>query len=74
MVGLPTTLIFLLTLMRSVKTTGGMTRKKGMPELQRAKWYQSIPAFSSIHTDMQDFEKLQYYRMIYTRKALNLDK
>lgn len=48
--------------MRSVKTTGGMVRKKGMPELQRAQWFQSIPACSSIHTDMQDFKKLQYCR------------
>lgn len=37
-----------------------MNREKGMSDLQRAQWFLSIPVSSSINTDMQDFEKLQY--------------
>lgn len=72
MAGLPTNLIFLKTLMRSVKTTGGMTRKKGMSELQRAQCFQSITAFSSINIAMQDLKCYSTARGINARKALNL--
>lgn len=39
-----------------------MNREKGMFDLHRAQWFLSIPVCSSINTDMQDFEKLQYCR------------
>ena len=58
--GLPTDLIIEQTLMRSVKITGGMTRGKGMFEIQRAQWLFSMPACSSIDNAMQDFENFQY--------------
>lgn len=58
--GLSTDLIIEQTLMRSVKTSGGMTRGKGMSELQRAKWILSMPACSSINTAMQSFENVSY--------------
>ncbi|CAC5420536.1 unnamed protein product [Mytilus coruscus] len=46
--------------MRSVKTSGGMTRGKGMTEVQRAKWLLSMPACSGINSAMQTVENLQY--------------
>ncbi|CAG2250738.1 unnamed protein product [Mytilus edulis] len=58
--GISTDLAIEQTLMRSVKTSGGMTRGKGMTEVQRAKWLLSMPACSSINSAMQTVENLQY--------------
>lgn len=58
--GISTDLVIEQTLMRSVKTTGGMTRGKGMSEQQRAQWVPSMLACSSINLAMQKVENLQY--------------
>jgi hypothetical protein len=58
--GISTDLVIEQTLMRSVKTTGGMTRGKGMSEQQRAQWVLSMPACSSINLAMQKVENLHY--------------
>ena len=58
--GISTDLVIEQTLLRSVKTTGGMTRGKGMSEQQRAQWVLSMPACSSINLAMQKVENLHY--------------
>ena len=39
--------------MRSVKTTGGLTRGRGMTEMQRLVWVMSMPACADINNAMQ---------------------
>ena len=46
--GLSTDLIIEQVLMRSVKTTGGLTRGRGMSETQRLVWLMSMPACADI--------------------------
>lgn len=58
--GISSDLVIEQTLMRSIKTTGGMTRGKGMSEQQRAQWLLSMPACSGINSAMQRVENLQY--------------
>ena len=41
--------------MRSVKTTGGMTRGKGKAEYQRAQFLLSMPACAAMNVAMQTF-------------------
>ncbi|ESP02014.1 hypothetical protein LOTGIDRAFT_157147 [Lottia gigantea] len=41
--------------MRSVKTTGGLTRGKGMSEVQRLQWLMSMPACASVNAAIQQF-------------------
>ena len=45
--GLSTDLIIKQVLMRSLKSTGGLTRGTGFNELQRALWVMSMPTCSS---------------------------
>ena len=42
------------TLMRGAKTTGGLTRGRGITELERAKWVLSMPACTQVNTAMQE--------------------
>ena len=53
--GLSTDLVIEQVLMRSVKTTGGMTRGKGMSEYQRAQWSLSMPVCAAMNVAMQTF-------------------
>ncbi|XP_073253317.1 uncharacterized protein [Porites lutea] len=52
--GLSTALIIEQVLMRSVKTTGGLTRGRGMSETQRLVWLMSMPACADINNSMQN--------------------
>ena len=52
--GLSTDLVIEQTLMRSVKSSGGLTRGRGMSELQRNLWILSMPACAEMNTAMQD--------------------
>eukprot|EP00794_Sanderia_malayensis_P017156 gene17156-18878_t len=52
--GLSTDLIIEPVLMRSLKTTGGLTQGSGMTEQQRAKWLLSTPACAQTSSAMQD--------------------
>ena len=40
--------------MRSMKTTGGLTRGRGMSETQRLVWLMSMPACADINNSMQN--------------------
>ena len=42
------------SLMRDTKTTGGLTRGRGMTESQRAKWVLSMPACAQVNNAMQE--------------------
>lgn len=53
--GLSSDLVIEQVLMRSVKTTGGMTHGKGMSECQRAQWLLSLPSCAAMNVAMQKF-------------------
>ena len=53
--GLSTDLVIAQTLMRSIKSTGGLTRGRGMNELQRLVWVKSMPFCCDVNRSMQDF-------------------
>ena len=58
--GLSSDLIIEQVLIRSLKTIGGMTRGRGMTELQRAVWLLSTPACVDINDSMQQFTGIVY--------------
>jgi len=53
--GLSTDLVIEQTLMHSVKSTGGLTRGRGMNEQQRLVWVKSMPFCCDVNRSMQDF-------------------
>jgi hypothetical protein len=50
-------------LMRSIKTTGGLTRGRGMSENQRALWILSRPDCAEMNDAMQTFTGTNYYSL-----------
>ena len=58
--GLSTDLIIEQVLMRSLKSTGGLTRGTGLNELQRALWVMSMPTCSSYNLAMQELTNVVY--------------
>ncbi|KAK3728716.1 hypothetical protein QZH41_001096 [Actinostola sp. cb2023] len=58
--GLSTDLIIEQVLMRSLKTTGGLTRGSGMTERQRLTWLLSMPACAETNCAMQELTGVQY--------------
>lgn len=58
--GLSTDLAIEQTLMRTTKTSGGLTRGRGIDESQRAQWLLALPACSEINTAMQQVTKLAF--------------
>ncbi|VDI57080.1 Hypothetical predicted protein [Mytilus galloprovincialis] len=48
-------------LMRSIKTTGGLTRGRGMSESQRALWILSMPDCAEINNAMMSFTGTKFY-------------
>lgn len=58
--GLSPDLVIEQALMRSVKTTGGMTRGKGLSESQRAQWLLSMPSCVEINNAMQLFSGKEF--------------
>ena len=57
--GLSSDLTIEQTLMRGAKTTGGLTRGRGITEFQRAKWVLSMPACAEMSRVMQDVTATQ---------------
>ena len=47
-------------LMRSLKTTGGLTRGRGCSEIQRLLWVLSMPACAAINSSMQQLTNVKY--------------
>ena len=58
--GLSSDLVIESTLMRSLKTSGGLTRGSGMNEEQRSLWTMSTPITSQYNDAMQEFNHLSY--------------
>ena len=58
--GLSTDLVIEQALMRSLKTTGGLTRGTGMSETQRLVWLLSMPMCAEINNTMQALSGIEY--------------
>ena len=58
--GLSSDLVIEQTLMRSLKSTGGLTRGSGMSEEQRSLWTMSVPITSEYNNAMQEFNHVSY--------------
>ena len=58
--GLSTDLVIEQVLMRSLKTTGGLTHGRGMSEKQRLVWLLSMPTCIEVNYAMQDFSQVKY--------------
>ena len=58
--GLSADMIIEEVLIRSLKTTGGLTRKSGMTESQRLVWLLSTPACAQVNCAMQEFTEVSY--------------
>jgi len=58
--GLSTDLAIEQVLMRSVKTTGGLTRGRGLTEIQRLVWLMSMPMCAQVNEAMQTLTDVQY--------------
>ncbi|KAG1711224.1 hypothetical protein GQR58_002605 [Nymphon striatum] len=58
--GLSTDFLIEQVLMRSVKTTGGLTRGRGMSEPQRITWMLSTPICAEVNIALQDYTSVQY--------------
>ena len=59
--GLSTDLVIEQVLMRTLKTSGGLTRGRGITERQRAIWLLSMPVTSEVTGAMQDFTDVTFY-------------
>lgn len=58
--GLSTDLMIEQVLMRSIKTTGGLTRGKGMSEIQRLVWLMSMPITADVNDSMQNLTGVNF--------------
>ena len=58
--GLPTDLVIEQALMRTLKTTGGLTRGRGMTEQKRLTWVMAMPACAEFNKIMQDVTGINY--------------
>ena len=58
--GLSTDLVIEQALMRNLKTTGGLTRGRGMNESQRVTWLLSTPACVDINEALQKFTSVEF--------------
>ena len=58
--GLSTDLVIEQVLMRSIKTTGGLTRGRGFTDIQRAVWLMSTPVTAAISQAMQNYTGTSY--------------
>ena len=58
--GLSSDLIIEQILMRSIKTSGGMTHGRGIKEIQRLTWLLAMPARSEISQGMEEFTQTKF--------------
>ena len=58
--GIGTDLMIEQELMRSVKTTGGLTHGRGMTDLQRTKWVLSTTTTAAVRKKMEEFSGVRY--------------
>ena len=58
--GLSTDLVIEQVLMRTLKTSGGLTRGRGMTEQQRLTWVMAMPVCAEVNKIMQDLTGIRY--------------
>ena len=58
--GLSTDLMVERVLVRSMKTSGGLTRGRGMTEQQRLTWLRAMPACAEVNRAMQELSGAKY--------------
>ena len=58
--GLSSDLVIEQVLMRSLKTTGGLTHGRGMSEIQRLVWLLSMPVTAEMNGALQEFTGVNY--------------
>ena len=58
--GLSTDLVIEQVRMRSVKTSGGLTRSRGMTEVQRLTWILEMPSCAQVNFAMQELTGVNY--------------
>ena len=58
--GLSTDLVIEQVLMRSIKTSGGLTRGRGMAEQQHLTWLLSMPACAQVNQAMQELTAISF--------------
>ena len=58
--GLSTDLVIEQVLMRSIKTSGGLTRGRGMTEQQRLMWVLSMPVCAEVNKAMQELTGVNF--------------
>ena len=59
--GLSTDLAIEQVLMRSIKTSGGLTQGRGMSETQRLVWLMSMPSCAEVNNAMQNLTGVMYH-------------
>ncbi|CAG2201575.1 unnamed protein product [Mytilus edulis] len=59
--GLSSDLMIEQVLMRRVKTAGGLTRGRGMGDIQRSQWLLSMPACGEMNQAVQDLTGIGYH-------------
>ncbi|KAL5019525.1 hypothetical protein ScPMuIL_002417 [Solemya velum] len=57
----PLDLVIEQTLMRALKTTGGLTRGRGMEETQKTRWLLAVPACTAVNNAMQELTGAQFH-------------
>ncbi len=72
--GLSPDLVIEQVLMRSMKTSGGLTRGRGMAETQRLVWLMSHPICSEVNNSIQELTEVCIPRANNTNKKRNPDK
>lgn len=58
--GLSSDLVIEQTVMKNMKSRGGLTRGRGMSELQRDIWIAAMPSCAEVHDSMQNITGLAY--------------
>ena len=72
--GLATDLTIEQILMRSVKSSGGLTRGRGIGDAQRAQWILSIPACADYNSAMHGLTGVGYFTSDQHKEASHAEK
>jgi hypothetical protein len=72
--GLATDLTIEQILMRSVKSSGGLTRGRGIGDAQRAQWILSMPACADYNSAMHGLTGVGYFTSDQHKEASHAEK
>jgi hypothetical protein len=72
--GLSTGVTIEQILMRSAKSSGGLTRGRGIGEAQRAQWILSMPACADYNSAMQELTGVGYFTRDQHKEASHARK